>query len=71
LDRITEYDAVAATATTPQTVAALRRLAEQFRGLVRQRATTMNHLLAPTPPLGSVDSYLSQRTIAATRTTAR
>jgi hypothetical protein len=44
LHRVAEYDAMAATATSLQTVAALHRLAERFRALARQRAATVDHL---------------------------
>jgi hypothetical protein len=44
LHRVADYDAMAATATSLQTVAALYRLAERFRALARQRAVALNHL---------------------------
>jgi hypothetical protein len=41
--RASECDAMAATATTPQTVAALQRLATRFRAFARQKAATVDH----------------------------
>jgi|ERR1700761_3725122 hypothetical protein len=59
LHRVAEYDAMAATATTPQMVAALRRLAERFRELVRQRAATINHLPRARAPVAGTYQLLN------------